>query len=245
MPDNQNSTGSLAEATRGRAEFSSHHGSLGIAGYKTLQIHSEECEFLGNSGDTLSASPPKDGFKDITIGAAWDNVGAAKKRSFFKKLLGPKPKGVDLDLGCLYELKDGTVGAVQAFGNIYGNYEIAPFIHHTGDETTGDTDGYDESMHINGQQWNNVKRILIYIYIYDGVTKWADVNPQIQILVPDQKPMVVTLQTHHSELEVSAIAEIENLRGGLRIKNLSEYFPGHAEMDRAFGYGLEWDDGEK
>ena len=57
--------------------------------------------------------------------------------------------------------------------------------------------------------------------------------------------MIVTPSTHHSELEICAIAEIENIRNGMKLTNHSEYFPGHAEMDRAFGYGLEWDDGEK
>lgn len=246
MSDEQNSANSITDATRSRSKFSGHGGSLGAAGYKTLQLHSEECEFLSNSGNTLTASPPKEGFGEIILGAAWDNVGKAEKKGFLSKLLGKaKASGIDLDLGCLYEMQDGSVGAIQAFGKMFGNYDQPPYMKLTGDETTGDADGLDETIIINGAKWSEIKRVLVYIYIYNGAINWSQVKPQVQILIPNQKPMIVTPHTHHSELEICAIAEIESLRGGMRLKNHSEYFPGHAEMDRAFGYGLEWDDGEK
>lgn len=48
-----------------------------------------------------------------------------------------------------------------------------------------------------------------------------------------------------SELNVCVIAGLENVRNGIKLSHYTEYYPGHAEMDRAFGYGLQWDDGEK
>jgi tellurite resistance protein TerA len=57
--------------------------------------------------------------------------------------------------------------------------------------------------------------------------------------------MIVTLQTFRSELSLCALAELENVRGGMKLKSHTEYYPGHAEMDRAFGYGLHWSDGAK
>jgi tellurite resistance protein TerA len=57
--------------------------------------------------------------------------------------------------------------------------------------------------------------------------------------------MVVTIGSHHKNLGICAIAGLENVRNGIKLTNHTEYFPGHAEMDRAFGYGLEWDNGTK
>jgi len=38
---------------------------------------------------------------------------------------------------------------------------------------------------------------------------------------------------------------IENLDGGVRLTNHSEYFSSQPAMDRAFGFGLAWEDGQK
>ena len=57
--------------------------------------------------------------------------------------------------------------------------------------------------------------------------------------------MIVTPDAHMDELAVCAIAMMENVRGGIRLTNHTEYFPGHNEMDRAFGFGLQWADGQK
>lgn len=245
MSDEQSSSQALRDASQSRSKFSGHGHSIGAAGYKTLQLHGDECQFLSNSGNNLTASPPADGFEEIIIGAAWDNVGKPKG-GLLSKILGKnKNAGIDLDLGCLYEMQDGTVGAVQAFGKLFGNYDKPPYMKLTGDEKTGDAEGLDEQILMNGKHWPDIRRVLVYIYIYNGAINWSQVQPQAQILIPNEKPMIVTPSTHHSELEICAIAEIENIRNGIKLTNHSEYFPGHAEMDRAFGYGLEWDDGEK
>ena len=49
--------------------------------------------------------------------------------------------GIDLDLGCLYELNDGRKGAVQALGNAFGSLTNPPFISLDGDDRTGDSVG--------------------------------------------------------------------------------------------------------
>ncbi|HRK97526.1 MAG TPA: Tellurium resistance protein TerA [Alphaproteobacteria bacterium] len=239
------SMGSLMEASRGRSEFSGHGGALGAAGYIDPNDQSLNVDFLGQRNDTLSVDPPEDGFGEIRIGAAWDNK-IVQDTSFIGKLLKrTRPVDIDLDLGILYELKDGRRGAIQAFGDLLGAYNEAPYLSLSGDERTGDSEGEDEYVHLNGQHWPEIKRILIYVYIYQGALDWAMVRPQIQIRIPDNKPMVVTLSSHQKGLGLCAIAGIENVRDGMRISNYTEYFPGHAEMDRAFGFGIEWVGGHK
>ena len=45
-----------------------------------------------------------------------------------------RSKAIDLDLGCLYELEDGTKGCVQALGNTFGSLTQPPYIALDGDD---------------------------------------------------------------------------------------------------------------
>jgi len=243
MPDQDDvSQSGLAKANKDRAEFSGHGRSKGAAGFLDPAMQGSDADHLGKRGDTLSITPAKGGFGTITVAAAWDN--AADETSFVTKLLNKK-QDIDLDLGCLYELHDGHRGAVQAFGNLMGHFDEMPFLTLSGDEKTGDKDGDDEWIKVNGTKWPQIKRLLFYVYIYKGASNWSECRPQIQVRVPGEKPMVVTIASTHEDMDICAIAGIENVRNGLRLTNYTEYFPGQAEMDRAFGFGIEWADGTK
>ncbi|NCC20966.1 MAG: Tellurium resistance protein TerA [Alphaproteobacteria bacterium] len=244
MVRQSNSTDSLAEATRSRARFSGHGNSKGAAGYQDPDAATIQCDFLTESGCGLSVNRPEGGFPDFTIGLAWDQM-VVEKESLFGLLRTKKLQNVDLDLGCLYELADGTRGALQPFGRTFGALDAPPFIQLSGDEREGDEEGDDECMTISGKNWDRIKRVVFYVYIYDGAPHWASLRPQIHVRIPGENPMIVTLRTSRSELALCALAGIENVRGGLRLSNYTEYYPGHAEMDRAFGFGLEWEEGEK
>lgn len=242
------SADSLIEATRYRAKFSGHGNAKGASGYLS-DTDDNSYSFLGATGQTDIFNPPVGGFGKIRIGAAWKNM-AVEKAGFFGKMFKKvRKEGVDIDLGCLYELQDGHRGAIQAFGEIHGAYKTEPYISLSDDDRTGDdhddNSGEDEIIFINGAQWPKIKKMLVYLYIYGGATHWAEIQPQIQIRVPGEKPVVVTLHTYQSELALCAVAGLENVRNGIKLTNHTEYYPGHPEMDRAFGFGLQWDDGEK
>ena len=254
MTNNESSKGSILEATRSRSKFSTHAQSKGAAGFISPYDDTQDADFLSRPGQTAIVNPSREGIKDFEIGVAWDNVKpkrSVQKVGFFDKLMGkkapatPTHTGVDLDVGCLYELQNGKRGAIQAFGDMYGSLDTAPFIFLAGDERTGEAEGEDELIKVNGTQWDQIKRIVIYIYIYDGADNWDVVKPQIQVRVPEEKPMIVTLQARRQELSLCAVAGLENIRGGIKMTNFLEYFPGHAAMDRAFGFGLQWEDGQK
>jgi len=247
MTGTKSSSDALIEATRSRAKFSGHGGSLGAAGF--VSDTDDGYNFLGTTGQTDIFNPHEGGYGNIRIGAAWQNL-RTEKAGFFSKLVKKaRQEGVDLDLGCLYELQNGQRGCIQAFGDMYGAFDKPPYMKLSGDDRTGDDDddddGEDEIIMIDGQKWPEIKRLLVYLYIYDGAIDWAEVQPQIQIRVPNEKPMVVTLHTHRSELGLCVAAGLENVRNGIRMTNYTEYYPGHDEMDRAFGFGIDWEDGKK
>ncbi|NCT40165.1 MAG: Tellurium resistance protein TerA [Alphaproteobacteria bacterium] len=245
------SNNSMVAATKSRANFSGHGGALGASGYRVAANNPDNCEFLNQPGQSISITPSKGSisdafnFQDFLIGVEWDNV-VVEEAGFFGKIFKKvKKQGVDLDIGCLYEMKDGTRGAIQAFGDKFGDFDNAPYIFLSGDERTGDSDGHDEFLLVNGKHWDKIKRLLIYIYIYEGAATWSKINPQIILDVPGEDDLVVTLGAHNDHLCLCAVGGLENIRGGIKLTNYTEYFPGHAEMDRAFGFGLDWADGKK
>lgn len=246
MAEPTDSRASISEANRYRAE-KSLYGGAGAAGFISPYDANQAHSFLSKPGQVAIANVPSNGLEDFEIAIAWDNVVVQQERNPLKRLFKKKiaKAGVDLDLGCLYELKNGRRGGMQAFGEEHGSQMDEPFIWLTGDERTGDREGPDEIIHVNGAHWGEIDRILLYTYIYEGARNWAAVKPQLQVRVPGQPAMIVTLQAQKTNLSLCAVAILENIRGGIKMTSVLEYFPGHAEMDRAFGFGLEWEHGRK
>ena len=169
----------------------------------------------------------------------------AQKKGLLGGLFGGGgPKGIDLDLGCLFEMTDGTKSTVQALGETFGCYERAPFIHMAGDDRTGANES-GEFLYINGDHLKDLKRICIYAFIYEGVANWGQADGVVTLTVPGHPPIEVRLDNHVDGKNMCAIAMLENDRGELRISKLGEYFGGHVELDKRYGWGLRWQRGTK
>ena len=105
------------------------------------------------------------GLGEILINLNWNSQPI--KQGFLSGLFSGGG-GIDLDLGCLYELKNGRKGTVQALGNSFGSLSASPYIALDGDDRTGaNSDG--ENLRINGNRISEIKRILVYTFIYEGV----------------------------------------------------------------------------
>ncbi|MCQ4086651.1 TerD family protein [Saccharibacillus sp. JS10] len=155
-----------------------------------------------------------------------------------------KTSGVDLDLGCLFELKDGTKGTVQALGNAFGSLNQAPYVMLDGDDRTGTKSG-GENMRINGARVRDIKRIVVYAFIYEGAANWAQADGVVTIKGggPD---IIVRMDEHGSRKGMCAIAMITNVDDQtFSIERLVEYFSGHRELDKAYSWGLRWTTGSK
>lgn len=237
---------SLTDADRTINEFSKIDGALGQAGVNdtSVRLSLHEGSILARPGDQTVISPTSMGFGEFYIGCSW-NV----RKSTMPGPLGwmglKRTRKVDLDLGCLYELNDGTRGGLQALGAENGSLEQPPFIWLSHDERTGKHPGDDEFIRLNGVHWPAFHRVLIYTYIYEGAADWSDVAPDLSLKIPGQQTIHVHPMIKRADLSVCAIALIEQIRGGIKITNLTEYFPGQAEMDRAYGFGVQWADGAK
>ena len=187
----------------------------------------------------------KDGdFGEIKINLNWNrssqNSGGG---GFFASLRG-KSGGIDLDVGCLYEMENGSKGAVQALGNAFGDFRDAPFIQLMGDDRTGSvSDG--EWLRINGKEWRQIRRVLVYAFIYEGAPNWQATDGVITLYIPGEAPIEVRLSEEGGSKGMCAIALLENVGGSVRVNRKVEFFKGHSDMDKAFGWGMRWAAGSK
>ena len=156
-----------------------------------------------------------------------------------------RPAAVDLDLGCLYELKDGTKGCVQALGKAFGSYANIPYVSLDGDDRTGaSVNG--ENLRVNGNKVSLIRRILVYTFIYDGAANWKEAAGVVTVKCADGQEIIVRMDEYGSNLGMCAIALLENDHDEtLSVEKVVKFFRGHSQMDEAFHWGLRWVRGKK
>jgi tellurite resistance protein TerA len=173
---------------------------------------------------------------EILINLNWDQP----KRRF---LFTPKP--IDLDLGCLYELNNGRKGTVQALGNAFGHLEHEPWIALDGDDRTGASAG-GENLRINGAKIPEIRRVLVYTFIYEGAADWQTANGVVTLRYPGNEDIIVRMDEYNNARRMCAIALLENNGGdGFSVEKKVAFFDGHPQMDKAFNWGLRWVAGRK
>lgn len=177
-------------------------------------------------------------FGEIKINLNWHRGSSGGFLSFGKS------SAIDLDLGCLFEMQNGYKGGVQALGNAFGSYHNEPYIELLGDDRTGAvTDG--EWLRINGAQWKEVKRILVFAFIYEGAPNWKATDGVVTLYVPGQQPIEVRLNEEGGRHGMCAIAMLENVNGAVKVSREVQFFQGHEKLDRAYSWGMRWSAGSK
>lgn len=177
---------------------------------------------------------------EILINLNWSQP--AKKSGFFGLF---SASSIDLDLGCLFELQDGSKGCVQALGNAFGNLNGIPYVALDGDDRTGESVG-GENLRVNGAMIAKIKKILIYTFIYEGAASWRDANGVVTIKCPGSQDVVVRMDEYGSSQNMCAIALLENVNNEtFSVEKQVRFFDGHEMMDRNFGWGLNWVAGRK
>ena len=179
--------------------------------------------------------------KKVTIGEILINLNWDQPRKRF--LFTPKP--IDLDLGCLYELKNGRKGTVQALGNAFGNLHAEPWIALDGDDRTG-ANSEGENLRINGAKIADIRRVLVYTFIYEGAANWQTANGVVTLRYPGNEDIIVRMDEYNNARRMCAIALLENNGDdGFSVEKKVAFFDGHPQMDKAFNWGLRWVAGRK
>ncbi|WP_324789416.1 Tellurium resistance [Streptomyces sp. H51] len=151
---------------------------------------------------------------------------------------------VDLDLGCLYELEDGSKGVVQPLGGYFGDINGAPYVKLSGDDRFGSASG--ETIYVNLDHREAIKRLLVFVYIYDQ-TPAFDRTQAMVTLYPSNGPRIeIGLDERHPQARSCAVVVIENVKGELFVRREVKFVYGfQAELDRLYGWGLQWGRGYK
>ncbi|WP_406153816.1 TerD domain-containing protein [Streptomyces anulatus] len=157
---------------------------------------------------------------------------------------------LDLDLCALYELADGRKGVVQSLGNAFGSLTRPPFIHLDGDDRTGALSS-GENMSINLDHKDLLRRVLIFVTIYEGARSFADLHATVTLQPQNGAAIDFSLDECTVPSTVCALALITNNGGDLTVQREARYLvpdrgvSPQRTIDAAYGWGMNWTPGRK
>ncbi len=182
----------------------------------------------------------------LRVNLNWDaHPPQAKHGGFLKRLAATASSGIDLDLGCLYELTDGSKGVVQALGNSFGSLDSPPYVQLSGDDRTGASSG-GEDLFVNLAHAAKIRRILVFALIYEGAPSFDQANGVVTLTPATGSVIEVRLDEQAGGSRMCAIALLEGTGGDLTVRREIRYVEGAQDvLDREYGWGLDWAPGRK
>ncbi|MCW2529755.1 MAG: terA [Pseudonocardiales bacterium] len=180
----------------------------------------------------------------LRVNLNWDaRPAGAPKGGFFKRFAGPQ--GIDLDLGCLFELADGRKGVVQALGDSFGSLDVSPYILLDGDDRSG-ANSAGETMFVNLAHAAEIKRMLVFAFIYSGAPNFEAARGVVTLTPASGPPIEVRLDEHSGGARMCAIALIVGGPTGLTVQREIRFIDGpQRALDEAYGWGMTWTAGGK
>ncbi|WP_405940280.1 TerD family protein [Streptomyces sp. NBC_00726] len=157
---------------------------------------------------------------------------------------------LDLDLCALYELTDGRKGVVQALGNAFGALHQPPFMQLDGDDRTGAV-ATGENLTINLDHKAQLRRVLIFVTIYEGARSFADLHATVTLQPQHGAPIDFSLDECTVPSTVCALALITNTGNDLTVQREARYLvpqrgvSPQRTIDHAYGWGMNWTPGRK
>ena len=204
---------------------------------------------LTKAAPTVSLAKQSGG---LHVNLNWDARPAAAaapegKGGFFAKVkaAAAAAQTLDLDLGCLWELTDGSKGVVQSLGGQFGAWDEAPYITLDGDDRSGAVAG-GENLDVNLAHARDLKRVLVFASVYSGANGFAEAGGMVT-LTPAQGPdVVVHLDEDGGRSRMCAVALLEFEGGAVTIRREVKFVKGAQDvLDREYGWGMNWRAGRK
>ena len=191
---------------------------------------------LNKSGDSHTIDLTKK-TGEFLINLNWDSK--IEKKGMFGFL---SKSTLDLDLGCMYRLKDGSQGVIQALGNLFGSVTSRPYIGLDKDDRTGlSTDG--ENLRLTKLELLDV--VVVFAFIYEGAPNWDSAKGIVTVKQQGGADIVIKLNSPEQGKIMCGLIKIENKDNKLVVTKLEKYFAGHKELDKEFGFGFSWTAGRK
>ncbi len=227
----------------------------GVPGAEALKLLSKVT--LQKKGDSHTLQLKQKGAGDeISINLNWNQGVETKKGGFFSGLLGGG-SGIDLDLGCYYELNDGTRSVIDGLQfskaggprnrvTRQGCYTESPWIWHMGDDRTGSEMAAGEFILINPMGFSDIRRLTIYAYIYEGVSKWDQTDAVVTVQVPGNPETAVEMGRQTDSKTFCAIAGLDFVGNqDVRVTKHLTFHSDHSDCDSVYKWGMRWQSGQK
>ena len=195
---------------------------------------------LEKQGQRTSISLKKDSSpQPIHVNLNWDRGGAVKKGLFGI----PISRGdADLDLGCMYLMKDGDRGVIQALGNRFGSERFAPYILLDKDDRSGQAQDGENLLVLRPEM---IQQVLVFAFIYEGTSDFTSVGGRLNIKDAGGNEIFIRLNNPDPHRTFCAIAMFENVGGRIEVSKEERYFTGHQDCDQHYGFGFQWKAGSK
>jgi tellurite resistance protein TerA len=208
------------------------------AGGKVVLTKSAPTVSLTKQGATIGG--------ELRVNLNWNARPPGSGGGGFLKRLSGQTGAIDLDLGCLYELTNGKKGVVQALGNAFRSQNTGnPIISLDGDDRSG-ANSAGETMRIDLSRLAEIKRILVFAMIYEGVTNWGAADGVVTVYPVGAPPIEVRLDGDDRTSRVCGIALLTNTGGDLAVQREVNYVQGaQSALDAAYGWGMQWHAGHK
>ncbi len=179
------------------------------------------------------------GDRPIHINLNWDASGGGRGGGFFGFGGGGAP---DLDLGCMYRLKNGDAGVIQALGGNFGAKERSPFIFLDKDDRSGvATDG--ENLYLHRAQ--EIDLVMVFAFIYGGASDFTSVGGRMAITDGSGDQIFIQLGSPDRGRNFCAICTVRASGSSVEITKEEQYFRGHKDADKRYGFGFRWTAGSK
>lgn len=174
---------------------------------------------------------------EFLVNLNWNST-LEKKKGIFGLLSN---SSLDLDLGCMYRLKDGSQGVIQALGNLFGSVSSKPYISLDKDDRTGQSS---DGENLRFTKLEELDFAIVFAFIYEGAPNWESAQG-IVTMRQSSGDIVIKLDNPDKDKIMCGLVKIENNNQQLIVTKLERYFTGHKELDQAFGFGFSWTAGRK
>ena len=103
-----------------------------------------------------------------------------------------------------------------------------------------------ENLRIDGNHIADIKRVLVYTYIYEGVANWQQADAVVTIRYPGAEDLVVKMDDYQSNQIMCGLVLLENVNDEtFSVEKIVQFYRGHQALDQAFGWGMRWTPGRK
>ena len=126
-----------------------------------------------------------------------------------------------------------------------GCYDHAPYIWHQGDDRGGGASS-GEIILVNPNGVSQIKRIIVYTFIYEGVAKWSETNAVVKVKIPGSDDVIVKMGQQSSTKRFCAIAQLDfGTDNSITVKKLVTFHDSHSDCDKVYSWGFNYSPGSK